>query len=263
MATGTADFTVPFTAIGGTTTMRVREIYSMPAIPSPCDNYSFGETEDYSVNILGGPGDDVGVIAITNPTTDFGLGTEDIIVTIQNYGSNDAAEFSVYYQVDGGTVYGGEYTGATIPAYGTASFTIPGAYDFTGTACYDITAWTVYELDENIDNDANMVNICNLAVGSGAYYIYSNILGGLEPWGTTTNTIAMTSAYGDEGVAWFRDYFETVDVESVFSPDICFVFLEGSDFCADELEAFLMYKYFVDRRLGKCRRTFIAECSTE
>lgn len=43
-ATGTATFSIPVTAIGGPTRMRVREIFNMPTTPDACASYSFGET---------------------------------------------------------------------------------------------------------------------------------------------------------------------------------------------------------------------------
>ncbi len=52
--TGTITFTVPLTAMDGTTVLRVRCIYGGIAPYDPCGVYSFGETEDYSVNITGG-----------------------------------------------------------------------------------------------------------------------------------------------------------------------------------------------------------------
>jgi len=50
-ATGTISFTVPLTATAGTTRMRVREVWSNSNF-DPCSTYSYGETEDYNVNIL-------------------------------------------------------------------------------------------------------------------------------------------------------------------------------------------------------------------
>ncbi|MFH1120622.1 MAG: S8 family serine peptidase [Bacteroidota bacterium] len=48
--TGTITFTVPSGSSSGTTRMRVREVYLGTDI-DPCSTYSFGETEDYNVNI--------------------------------------------------------------------------------------------------------------------------------------------------------------------------------------------------------------------
>jgi hypothetical protein len=50
-ATGTITFTVPSAAIASTTRLRVREVWSNTGI-DPCNNYSYGETEDYEVHIM-------------------------------------------------------------------------------------------------------------------------------------------------------------------------------------------------------------------
>jgi len=51
--TGTINFTVPINAVNGNTRMRVREVWSNTNF-DPCNNYTYGETEDYVVNITGG-----------------------------------------------------------------------------------------------------------------------------------------------------------------------------------------------------------------
>ena len=51
--TGTINFTVPATATSGTTRMRVREVWNNSSFDA-CTTYSYGETEDYNVNIQGG-----------------------------------------------------------------------------------------------------------------------------------------------------------------------------------------------------------------
>ena len=50
--TGSISFTVPVGAVTGTTMMRVREVFNKSTI-DPCSAYSFGETEDYNINIVG------------------------------------------------------------------------------------------------------------------------------------------------------------------------------------------------------------------
>jgi len=50
-ATGTITFTVPATAAAGNTRMRVREVWNNSSFDA-CTSYSYGETEDYNVNIL-------------------------------------------------------------------------------------------------------------------------------------------------------------------------------------------------------------------
>ncbi|QNM85197.1 S8 family serine peptidase [Polaribacter pectinis] len=61
-------FTVPTSAITGTTRMRVVMQYN--AVPSSCGSYNYGETEDYTVNISGGAADTTApVITLTGAST--------------------------------------------------------------------------------------------------------------------------------------------------------------------------------------------------
>jgi len=240
-ATGTIMFTVPTGIPGGSTRMRVRCIYpSGMATPlDPCASATWGEGEDYTVNILGGALNDVGVVDITAPTTGPDLGLEDVTVTIMNYGSEPASGFTVSYQVDGGLITAGMYMG-TIAPFSTGSWTAPEGWDFSAEGCYDIMAWTSLVGDEDADNDDYTEEVCHTGAvaGTGAWYIYSNTTGG-EPWFSTNNTTAMTTTFGAEGVGWNRGFYETVSPAAIFGPDNCFVFLEGSDGHAIEMETFL------------------------
>ncbi len=65
------------------------------------------------------------------------------------------------------------------------------------------------------------------------YYIKS---AGAEPWWGTSNPDAMNAAFGP---GWTMEAFETAVVATVFSPTTGFVFIDGSDSQAEELEAFL------------------------
>ena len=152
------------------------------------------------------------------------MGIENVTVTIQNFGSEPLSGFNVSYNVDGGAAITEFYAGS-IAAYTTASHTFATTYDFSTDGCYDIAAWTSVDGDGAAVNDDHNETVCNLGpiTGTGAVYIYSNTTGG-EPWFSTTNTTAMNTVFGPEGIGWTRNYFETVDVFSVFNPDNCFVF---------------------------------------
>ncbi len=240
-ATGSFTFTVPGGIPAGPTRMRVRCIYpSGLATPlDPCASATYGEAEDYTVNILGGAMFDVGVTDITAPTSAVDLGVEDVTVTVFNYGSEPASGFTVSYQVDGGLITAGVFPGTLAP-FTSASWTAPEGWDFSADGCYNITAWTSLAGDEDPANDSHTEEVCNLVPGAGTdvWYLYSNSTGG-EPWFTTSNTTAMNTAFGAEGTDWFRGFFETVNVAEVFGPTSCFVFMDGSDSHANELETFL------------------------
>ena len=238
-ATGFIVFTVPLSGTAvGTTRMRVREIYAMDVTPDPCADASFGETEDYNVNLLPGAENDIAVTAITSPTSGADIGYEDVTITLKNNGTEDASGFIVWYNVDGGFWTGDFYPG-TLAAGEIADYTFGEGWTFTDYGCYEVMAWVEYDIDEVPENDSYTKTVCNLGpiTGTDAYYIYSNVYGGPEPWSTTSNTDAMNSVFGADG--WNLDYFETVDPSLVFNSSTCFVFLEGGDAMADELESFL------------------------
>lgn len=182
---------------------------------------------------------DGGVIDVTNPVSAADIGVENITVTIQNYGSDALSGFMVNYSVDGGATISETYAGS-IAAYTTASYTFTSSYDFSADVCYEINAWTSIADDANMDNDSYTENVCNLGpvTGTGAVYVYSSLPGG-EPWFSTTNSTAMTTVFGAEGIGWNRAFFESLLIPDVFSSDNCFVFVDGSDLHADDLEAFL------------------------
>jgi len=182
---------------------------------------------------------DAGVVNVTSPISDVDMGVENVTVTIKNYGLFEITGFPVSYSVDGGAVVTETFTG-TIPSLGTADYTFAATYDFSADGCYDITAYTSLDADGDAANDSYTEAVCNLGpiTGTGAVYVYSNTTGG-EPWFTTSNTTAMNTAFGPEGTGWNRQFFETLDPATTFSPDNCFVFLEGSDSHANELETFL------------------------
>ncbi len=82
------------------------------------------------------------------------------------------------------------------------------------------------------DDDFDGVgNVCETVPGA---YVRSTVS---PPWGVNTNENAMTMVFGDGG--WDDLRFETVDPNGLFSDAYGFVYLEGSDSNADELETFL------------------------
>lgn len=96
--TGTMTFTVPATAAIGTTRLRVREVYNVSNI-DPCNNYDYGETEDYLVNIL----------SCTTPSAPTATGASICIGSTQSYtlsasGASSGDRYVWYSAASGGTV---------------------------------------------------------------------------------------------------------------------------------------------------------------
>ena len=76
--------------------------------------------------------------------------------------------------------------------------------------------------------------VCDLPL-AGVAYLYSSV--GATPFFSTSNETDLDLAFGSGN--WDQLFFESVDPTTLFSADYSFVFLEGSDDGADELEAFL------------------------
>jgi len=128
------------------------------------------------------------------------------------------------------------YTDVILPGE-TGTFTFADDYAFADYACFDFEVSVVWA-DDGFEGD-NTLNktVCNAGpvTGTGAYYLNSNVPFG-EPWGSTSNIDAMNAVFGD---TWTQDFFEEVEIFDVFNGENCFVFLEGSDQHANELETFL------------------------
>lgn len=239
-ASGNIEFTVPITAAGGATRMRVRGIYpSGLATPlDPCSSATYGETEDYTVVLTGGLENNLTMVGISSPVSGADIGFEDVTISLSNTGTAEASGFTVYYNVDGGLVTGELYPG-TIAAGETAEYTFSEGWTFEDYGCFDVQAWVEWDLDEFEGDNTFNKTVCNLGpvTGTGAWYINSNVPFG-EPWGSTSNIDAMNTVFGVDG--WTAGKFEEVDPGIVFSSENCFVFLEGSDQHANELESFLI-----------------------
>ncbi|MBK7109299.1 MAG: hypothetical protein IPH61_09285 [Bacteroidetes bacterium] len=183
--------------------------------------------------------DDIGVTSLVAPSSAPTLGaTEAVTVTIENFGLNSESGFPVSYQMDGGTIHTETFVGS-IASGAEANFTFTSTEDLTADGDYTFLAWTELDVDGYLGNDTLLKVVSNLLpiTGTDAYYIYSNVYGGAEPWYTTTNSEAMNAVYGVG--EWTQSFFETIDVASTFGTATCFVWLEGSDAMADELENFL------------------------
>ena len=182
---------------------------------------------------------DIGVVDLITPTSGVDLDPAEVVsVLLENFGTLPQTGFNVAYKVGVGPVHTELYTGTLAPG-STDIMTFAATEDFSADGIYNVTAWTELATDEDLTNDTLNAVVVNLLPVSGtdAFYIYSNVYGGFEPWYVTTNSDAMDAVFGDGG--WFLDYVEELDPLEVFDEGTCFVYLEGSDGQADELEAFL------------------------
>ncbi|SNT36744.1 Por secretion system C-terminal sorting domain-containing protein [Ekhidna lutea] len=118
-------FTVPSSAVEGNTRMRVSMKYN--AVPTACESFTYGEVEDYTVNITGGGGD---TEAPTAPTNLAASNVTETTLTLNWTASTDNVGVTGYDVYQGSTNIG-TVTNTTANVTGLTSGT---SYTFTVTA---------------------------------------------------------------------------------------------------------------------------------
>ena len=105
---------------------------------------------------------DVGIIAVVKPTNATLSNSEQVTITIRNFGVNTQTNIPVSYSVDGGPVISEVFTGSL---EGTSSvnytFSTPANLGVIGQT-YEITASTALANDEAPENDSFTTNVTNL-----------------------------------------------------------------------------------------------------
>ncbi len=105
---------------------------------------------------------DIGVADITSPVSATLSNSEQITVTLYNYGLQAQSNFPVSYQIDNGTPVTENYTGTLAPGTST-DFTFNTTADLSVTGqTYTITVSTGLSNDEDNTNDAYTTHVTNL-----------------------------------------------------------------------------------------------------
>ncbi len=107
------------------------------------------------------PRADVGVVSIDSPTSGLLTNSEQITVTIKNFGRFDQSNFPVSYRVDGGTTITETYTGTLTQAQ-TDTFTFSATSNLsTLNQTYNIEAFTELPSDANNVNNSTTAQVVN------------------------------------------------------------------------------------------------------
>jgi len=161
--TETTQITIPSDANFGQHLMRVKTAWGAEVPADGCDDSNtFGETEDYTVNILPASQNDLGVVGISNPITGSLSNAETITIQLLNSGENDASDFEVSFSIDGGTAVVETFSG-TIASGQSAEYSFTATADLsTVGASYIISATVSLNGDENAENDTFEVTVEHL-----------------------------------------------------------------------------------------------------
>lgn len=210
-ATATFNFTVPGTALIGTTRLRVREADQGSTAMDPCATYTYGETEDYNIVIQAPPPIDMSVTTFTSPSQNAGCmsGNQTVTVTIRNNGSA-IMDYSVTPVTISSSVTGPNpmtftpvvLTSGTLAPNATQSVVITTTYNMTAFGTYTFNANTTVAGDGNTSNDAapayvvvNAALVSSASANPPAYCIGgSSQLSGCSPSVVTIGTGTVTNA---------------------------------------------------------------------
>ena len=152
-------FTVPLDALPGPTRFRIRCVYGTLDFDA-CGTETYGEAEDYTVNILGLDNDLAIFSVIDIPDACDFSDSEPISISIKNVGTENASGFSVSFSIDGGIPVT-EPVAGTLPAGNTYIYTFDAFGDLSAEGPHDIVSWVTYGADELTANDTNSTIVIN------------------------------------------------------------------------------------------------------
>jgi hypothetical protein len=152
--TVTGSIQIPISAMTGTTRMRVvlNQTTSAAAV-TPCNTYTYGETEDYNIMIAPQAACDAGVTKVITPTslTQSGVALP-VWIKFMNFGSNPiaAGTLSIAYKLNNGTPVVVTYLGG-LAVGGVDSIQLPSVTLPIGNNTF--CAYTILACDSNTFND--------------------------------------------------------------------------------------------------------------
>jgi hypothetical protein len=153
--------TIPANATPGITRMRVTFTESSTN-PAPCTNPTWGEVEDYDVNIVAQPAFDMGVTALLKPLASkncFSNHNDTIVTRIRNSGSNainfatSPATISVISSGPTNSNFNFVINSGVLASNTSQDYTITTNYNMTVGGTYNLKAYTTFSQDNLPSND--------------------------------------------------------------------------------------------------------------
>jgi hypothetical protein len=125
------------------------------------NNTTNGDVISLDLVNMGAPlATDAGVSAVTSPVSGVNLGTVSVIVNVNNYGTGDAVNCPLKYQVNSLSPVSQAYSG-TIAGGGSNTFTFTTGADLSAGGTFKIKAWTELPGDMNHANDTTTITVTN------------------------------------------------------------------------------------------------------
>ena len=163
---------------------------------------------------------DAGVSAIISPSAPMTAGTQNIVVKLKNFGSNNLTSATVYYSVNGSTPKSLSWTGNLVSC-DTTTITFSGAnqYSFTFGTSYTIKSYTKSPngtTDARASNDTTTFTACPVMNGT---YTINPSGSGINNFTSFTAAVNAISCSGITGPVTFNvaaaTYNERVTIPSI------------------------------------------------
>jgi hypothetical protein len=158
--TETMDLVVPGDAAAGEHRLRAKTNWNNPVPDDACEPTTYGETEEYTVSLGATLDLDVGVLSIDNPNDGTLGSSEQITITVRNFGFLEVSNVPVSYQVNGGAIITDVIAGP-IASVETIEHTFSTTANMADEGTYDIVSKTSLAGDEKPDNDAASKSVTN------------------------------------------------------------------------------------------------------
>lgn len=160
-STLSGNVTIPASAVNGTTMMRVvaQESATAPSV-YPCGTFSWGETEDYLLQIAPNIPNDAGVISINEPGYIQSEGVQaPFEICVTNFGTDTLNDIPIEYVINSGSIQTYTWIGQLLP--GDTICMNLGLVDVL-VGSNSICAYTVVVDDSNTFNDMDCINYYGL-----------------------------------------------------------------------------------------------------
>jgi hypothetical protein len=144
------------TSYFGVTRMRVvlRESGSA-TLNLPCGTYTYGETQDFAVNIIAPSPNDIGVTNIVSPTnTCVFSAQQQVTVAISNFGAATQSGFPVSYSLSGGATVT-EVVTDSVASGQTINYSFTARANMYGPSVHTLMAFTSLATDTRAANDSS------------------------------------------------------------------------------------------------------------
>ncbi|MBX7242590.1 MAG: T9SS type A sorting domain-containing protein [Bacteroidia bacterium] len=193
----TGSIAIPGTSLTGPTRMRiVLQEGGTSTSTLACGSYTWGETEDYLVNIAPASPDDAGITGIFGPISGCGLSaTTQVSCDITNFGSNPQFNIGVCFQVDNGPVFCEPTTVSLAPST-TGSYTFTATADLSVPGMHAVKVWTTLPNDGFSGNDTLIKYVLHKIPVTNYPYIMD-----FEASGPTLPS-GWENSVADQGIDW-------------------------------------------------------------